>query len=652
MKHLFWRFAPAGLTLLAFALRIWQLGQRPPGWSDDELSNILVISQKVLQGDYSVYYADATGLEALYHVLAAGMLQLFGYNAIGIRLLSAILGTLTVPLTWTLGNLLFGRRVGLLAAALLAVSFWSLVYSRLNLRHISVLVAMLPAFIFFWQGLQLGRGKSRPGPFGWAGVALGLAFYTYFAGRGLPLILLAFLGGGLLLARPVIRPAFPAVLATFAIALLLAGPLVLTLRQLPGADARVAEVAVPLTEARKGNFGPLWENVITTLGMFQATGDPEFLYNVPGRAIFSPLVAALFWLGVGVVGWQGVQLLRRRPNPAGQLPYLFVGLWWLAGLAPAFLSVPAASLSHTLLAQPAVYLLLGVGVTGLADFLSRWPWLRLGLPVLVFGLVAGRDVPAYFQEWPGRGNTRYLYHANSPLVTDYLADHPELGDVALTGLLAGPWDREALRIDLAQAGLSDVRPRWYDPGRAIFWRLGGRPALLFTGYPRVEMVYQEQYTLLGQQVGDYQLARALPADLPPFEPVCFVNGLCLVGAGYEPGAGKLELAWEVSRPVTLPPLPIVSKPPPPGVYDGPRLWVFAQLVDGAGNFLVGNDGLWVDPLTLQTGDLFWQQHWLRPPAGSLPQTALVGLYDPLTGQRIGDDSGRDVISFSLEQLQR
>ena len=137
------------LTLLALGVRVWQLDSVPPGWSDDELSNILVISQKVFEGDYSVYYVDATGLEALYHVVAGSFLALLGYNTLGIRLLSALLGTLTIPLTYRVGSLLFDRTLGLLAAAGLAVSFWSLIYSRINLRHIALPVFLLATVYFF-----------------------------------------------------------------------------------------------------------------------------------------------------------------------------------------------------------------------------------------------------------------------------------------------------------------------------------------------------------------------------------------------------------------------------------------------------------------------------------------------------------------------
>ena len=78
------------ITFVAFVLRLWQLGHMPPGWRDDELINSLVISQHVLDGDWAVYYADASGHEALYHVLNAFMLGVFGANWVGIRLLQPL----------------------------------------------------------------------------------------------------------------------------------------------------------------------------------------------------------------------------------------------------------------------------------------------------------------------------------------------------------------------------------------------------------------------------------------------------------------------------------------------------------------------------------------------------------------------------------
>ncbi|MCZ7666284.1 MAG: glycosyltransferase family 39 protein [Chloroflexi bacterium] len=94
------------------ACALWQLDSVPPGWRDDELINSLVISQHVLDGEWAVYYPDASGHEALYHALNAIFLALFGATVWGIRYLSVLLGTLTVALTYRFGKKLFGVRWG------------------------------------------------------------------------------------------------------------------------------------------------------------------------------------------------------------------------------------------------------------------------------------------------------------------------------------------------------------------------------------------------------------------------------------------------------------------------------------------------------------------------------------------------------------
>jgi 4-amino-4-deoxy-L-arabinose transferase-like glycosyltransferase len=650
------RYLMALITLLAFGVRVYLLDSVPPGWSDDELSNVLVIAQKPLNGDFAVYYTDATGLEALYHALSAVPLVLFGYNSLGVRLLSAVLGTLTVPLTYVVARRLFQNvPVALVAAAALAVSFWSLIYSRVNLRHISMPVLMLVAFFCFWGFLQAREtGRARLYAL-FAGLALGFGFYTYFAARGVPLIMIAFLVWLALFRREWFRRTWQSALLMFGVALVLAVPLVVTLARETGADARVSEVAVPLNEARAGNFAPLQAHVQRTLSMFHADGDDEFLYNIPRRPVFGPLGAIAFWSGVLLALVYSLWPFF-RPVPAlhrFQAPATFLLLWWLAGITPGFLSVPAASLGHTIVAQSAAYILLAFPLLPLIQVSGRvWsqrPIVRRSLPVmlglLLVGSVAGRDLLAYFQEWPAQGNVRFLYRADIMEVAGYLAQQPQLTDIAITGLLSGPWDRLALAMAqgydplVVTGGGEGVR--WYNPQRAIMLQLADAPAQALMGYPVVDTVYTNWYTPVpGETAGGYQLATVAGPFPQAEQPVCFTNGLCWVGGQYDPAQGILDLVWRVDRPVTLPEMPLVSKPPPPDTYDGPRLLVFAQLVDENGKFLAGDDGLWVDPITLQPGDLFMQRHNLSGPAGA---TVRIGLYDPLTGERILTEAGQDHI---------
>lgn len=651
-----------GLTLLAFALRVWQLASVPPGWRDDELINVLVISQKVLDGDWQFYYADASGNEGFYHALNAITYALFGANFLGIRLVAAIWGTTAVPLTWLVGRKLFGSTVGLLAAAVLTVSFWSLMYSRFGLRQIVTPTLLLLVVYFFWRGLA-GRCWRAHGAtavpiadgswssYLWAGFWLAFGFYVYFAGRGVPLILVAFCGYGFWVARPWVRRHLLPLLALFLLTAVLVVPLFYNIQQQPEAEARVGELAGPLLAARQGDFSLIQEHIIVTLNMFHSDGDGEWLYNIPGRPIFHPMIALFMWVGLLITLYYAllpfVRWLQARPgsptavplqaSDGRSLPAAFLLLWWLAGISPGFISVPPASLGHTILAQPATYLLLALPIAHLKQWLPRWSLAALGFGLFV--AVAARDLPAYFVDWSQSSMVRFLYRADLAELASYINQQPQtLTDFSVGGMLDGPWDRLALASDLEDT--TAVTPRWYHLERAMFLR----PSLTFSGVPDVPMAYSHLLRPLAQQPPTTHYTVAQVADEQPEAPfVCFQNGLCAISATYDATTGVLELGWSVARPLILPPFQLISNPPPPNVYAGPRLAAFAHLLDADGRVLAGDDGFWVDPYNLHVGDRFLQQHWLSWPPDQTPTAFAFGLYDPLTGERILTDDGNDAI---------
>lgn len=668
------------IAVIAVALRLWRLDTVPPGWRDDELINNLVISQKVLDGDWAFYYADASGHESLYHILSAATLALFGPGVPGIRLLPAILGTITVILTYLLADRLFGRKVAFLAAICLAVSFWSLMYSRIGIRHISLPVFMLGAFYAFWRGLTdvpkdvearessaAANKDNRLGTFWFilAGLSLGVGFYTYFASRGVPVILLIFCLYLALFQRTVLKRRWKGVLFMFGLAAVMSLPLVITLMQQPDTEARVEELAVPLVQARDGDFTPLRQHIVRTLSMFHGDGDDEWLYNIPFRPVFGPIGAVIFWLGVLTALWyalkpvlhSGLKAARGSPmssNPPLEAACAFVLIWWLVGISPGFISVPAASLGHTIIAQSAVYILVALPLLPFSKLLlRRFPgnkkrntMLVAVLGALLIFSIALRDLPDYFQEWPSRGMTRFLYRAEIKELAGFLNEHQEMTDFGVTGLLAGPWDRIALEIDIENQ--EAVRPRWYNPDRVVMLRIGGDPAFTFIGYPDAKLLDEDRYqTIAGQSAGEFQLASVDTGDAPQGEMTCFTNGLCLLSADYLPEEEALELIWFVSRPLDLPSIPLISNPPPPGVYAGPRLSVFAQSLNADGELLVGDDGFWVDVLGLRTGDQFLQSHNLALPNNGTPSVIVFGLYDPMTGERIPTENGRDRLSLQI-----
>ncbi|MEM7802084.1 MAG: hypothetical protein AAF633_23020, partial [Chloroflexota bacterium] len=610
------------LAILALSVRMWQLDSVPPGWRDDELINSLVISQKALNGDWRVYYADASGHEGLYHILNAGFLALFGATPNGIRLLSALLGTWTIVSTYRLSVQFFRRpMIAIFIALSLCFSFWSLMYSRTGIRHIALPAFVLPAIFHFWQMLKIESADApneMPNPLWhalWGALFLGLSFYTYFASRGAPLILIAFLFVLLWSAPHILRQRWKPLILFFCLSLLMAIPLIITLRAQPESEARVAELAVPIVEAQAGNFQPLLAHVRITLGMFHATGDGEFLYNIPGRPVFGPIGALFFWSGIAISmvitiqlflsGWRFWVQRAEGPEPqaisSSQLVYPFLILWWLAGISPGFLSVPPASLGHTILALPATYMIALIPVVFVANRRetrdkrravgNREPNFSIGpslyallLPLVFLLSVGARDLPAYFIEWPTRGQTRFLYRADLRELAAFAQDEG-IEEIAIGGLLAGPWDKLAFESYASQLNY-DVAARWYDPARVLFLN----PSETFVGYPRTLKPFDDQFynfDLANQtsgRPGEYDRAEIntelLTAQIAAAPETCFENNLCLRPL-IQQGEDQilLDLYMRVDGTLKLAPFALISNPPPPDVYAGPRLLVFAQLLD-------------------------------------------------------------------------
>ena len=633
------RWAVLGLVLLAWGLRWVALLAVPPGWRDDALINVHSLSGDVLREGPTLYHAGASGHEPLYHGLHALIIGVAGGNAATAIWLTAVCGTLTALLTWAVGRRLFNPLVGLLGGALTAFSFWSLMYSRFGLRHIATPVSLLIALYWGWRLLHDEEAR-----FGAAmGVALASAagIMTYYAGRLTPALLLAMLP----LASPRRGRWRPYLLALVA-GLLLAAPMLWAAANTAGGDARMSELAAPLNALLSGDLGPFVEHALTTLGMFHISGDPEWLYNIAGRPVFNLVGALIFLAGI-----------LTRLSHLDQANARVLLLWLAAGLAPTFLSIPPSSLGHSIVALPAVYLLLTMPVKAAA---RRWPRVALPLAALLIVVVAPRDLYDYFVRWPQASMVRFLYRADYRALGDHLEAQPEIGDAVAGSFLYGVWDRVAFENDLQREGL---RVRWVNPERALV----GRPEAALPLYLSAELHVHPQFQPLfaaapaiAAPEGMRGLQLALPE--PPAEGLqhtaagerlaasSFAGALALHAAHWqslpEPGGtGHIAFWWEVRAPLPLPPEELIANPPPPGVYNGPRLKVFAHLRAEDGTIIAGDDGLWMDPYRAQVGDWLWQWHQfaLPPDAPPGPYTLSVGLYDPATGERWLLDDGSDAL---------
>jgi mannosyltransferase len=163
--------AIVGLTALAAAVRFIGLG-RQSFWLDESVS---VSFMHLSFGQMLTALAHHDGTPPLYATLAWLWTRVFGISAVGLRSLSAVFGTLTVPVAWAVGRRISGR-IGLAVAALAACNPMLIWYAQ-EARCYSLLVLMTSITLLAWSHLR-ETSSAR-----WAaiwGVSSALAFATHW----------------------------------------------------------------------------------------------------------------------------------------------------------------------------------------------------------------------------------------------------------------------------------------------------------------------------------------------------------------------------------------------------------------------------------------------------------------------------------------
>jgi mannosyltransferase len=113
------------VVLFAIALRIYQI-DRESFWLDEAFSYWVANSTVA-----DIVHTSANEVNPpLYYLMLHYWMRFFGDSDREIRLLSAMLGALAIPVIFQIGRLLFNERFGLLAALFLAVSGFHIQYSQ------------------------------------------------------------------------------------------------------------------------------------------------------------------------------------------------------------------------------------------------------------------------------------------------------------------------------------------------------------------------------------------------------------------------------------------------------------------------------------------------------------------------------------------
>ncbi len=217
--------ALACFTLLAFTLRMWQLGGTMRFEVDEMLFAHTILR---FQSDPAVRLFEPVsvlgGFTHLFPYAQTYFVHLFGHNFTGLRAASAVIGALTVPAVYLMARNLFDVKTALIAALLLATFPPHLQFSRLGLTEVAAAASGTWALAF------IARAMIKNQRLDWAagGMLLALTHSFHEGGRLLftPLVLLWWAGGALTWRA---RPSGRGLLMMLATMLLLAAPVYTTL---------------------------------------------------------------------------------------------------------------------------------------------------------------------------------------------------------------------------------------------------------------------------------------------------------------------------------------------------------------------------------------------------------------------------------------
>jgi len=199
-QRLWWGLAVGVLLAFAFGLRLWGVDHGLPyAYNADENAHFVTRAIGMFGHGWDPnYYVNPPAYTYLAHLLLGawyggreGVSNAFAADPTQIwvltRVLAAVLGTLAIWLTYLAGSRLVDRRVGLLAAAIMAVAFLPVFYSKLALNDVPTTAGVCLALWGAAGVLRLGRSRD----YLYAGIGLGLACATKFTGG---IVLVAFLG--------------------------------------------------------------------------------------------------------------------------------------------------------------------------------------------------------------------------------------------------------------------------------------------------------------------------------------------------------------------------------------------------------------------------------------------------------------------------
>ena len=417
--------ALAAILVLALGMRLYHLQELPAGLWYDEANNIAQARHIQSDPGSTPAYVPAADLPSLFLMPVAAVIEVTGVTLTAGRVVSVAFALAGIVALFLLVRLMLGPFMGLVAAFLMAVMRWDLIWSRVGMHGITApLFAALTAYLTL-RALRTGRVSD----FGYAGAALGLGMWFYASFRLFPLVIGFMLLHYLVFQRPEMRRFLGQTLAMGLVALVVAAPVV----RAASADSDQFFARTRTTSVFSDRpAGDVPGEILTSLGrhalMFNYEGDDNPRHNLPGTPMLDFLSGMLLVIGLGVAlaRWRNVAM-------AGLIA------WLVLMSLPGVLTLPseAPQSLRAIGVIPAVVgvITLAIGAVCWVGRRAPWPAVRQATPVILaaaLGGIAFVNINTYFGKQAQDPEVYAAFSTSETLLARDMVRHQRQGYSLLT----------------------------------------------------------------------------------------------------------------------------------------------------------------------------------------------------------------------------
>ncbi|MFH0792350.1 MAG: glycosyltransferase family 39 protein [bacterium] len=418
------------IICLSIFLRLYRLNDTPPGLYPDIAINGNDALDTIKTGQLKLFYPENNGREGLFMWLISLSFLIFGASVWAIRIVSAVIGILTIFGIYLLGKELFtdhteqqadsaerktkaketswvdsitavltpANVIGLLSALLLAFSFWHINFSRMGFRVIMVPFILAYFGYFFFHGFRKNRILSLV----ISGIFFGLGFYTYIGFRMavliLPFILIPYLLKSI--KEKTINKFITYALWFLGAIFVTALPIgIYFLTHFGDFIGRASGVSIfSQLSPIKAFFISLFSHLL----MFNARGDFNWRHNFSGLPMLPFSLGILFITGIVMSVVRFIRSVREK-NYHKIAIYSFIFAGSFSSLLPGILTIEGIPHDLRVLGVvPFVYILSAIGGLYLFNLLYRntsKKYLVILAGILLISSVCYSQKDLYFEKW-------------------------------------------------------------------------------------------------------------------------------------------------------------------------------------------------------------------------------------------------------------